>query len=1104
MISSMPWILLLMLLLLCRLTVTLSVEEFITHDPLELHKQSMEAYLNMRKDIPDLTMDHDSPFMERGKEYARKRHMLKGDEELTLSNDFAQIASSIDGSNNAIMRLPSIETTDQLLLSAVSNQALERGLAILPEQASAMAIQFSEEVGMGAISRAGGLVMGSDGGWLKFAESKLKKDNAMDHHSLLWEIGSDIVEKAHKEQGGFNVSREQELLDNMKEWFVKGGGQLRYVEPSITRENGWKMIAIEDIESEEAVITVPMKMIMCAQTARNVLIDRRGKYLGDELSETFAKNEILGMAIFVLHEYYKEINGKGSKWGPFLRTLGVRFLSTEVVNLLKGTSSMNQLRQWLKAADAFMWWSVGSSGPCTPTTNICNSKPNERHGDHRFNVHQIRWAYWMVKQNAVKVKHMTTGLEFIALVPFYNMVDKRMGKGGGVTFDRDGMVSIRAGHGHEEGMTVGVHPGNITDPEHFLRYYSIPKDDNPNSFIALNLPGTVPKGSKFHYCLKGSRREKRRDECSGSYKSEAMFWKSKVLEEWRKQLNLPPRLGNLRMWAMRLHMYGDGEEVDRIDTANKLIAGLPLPEDEMPAEEQLMLLGMAKTTDEASVIMYGDGERPIPQLYAAPDPDEDPEAQKYMENLAMMALQAQNAIFTGNTILNATREVLKETTAFFLHGVLPKGGLDQLDEFLMKKIGMLSHCGFENDMKVVKGNITAELMCAMRVHLMNETEMNVFCPENVKFWEDQCHSVEFMNFTAITESNEIAVIDAFRKSIDGLLSNYASTADDDKEILKSRTYDKNSISYNAVWYRLREKELLIATHDYLNDYEVAVRNGSVYFQLEEKAKERAAADVREMEHARFMEEIRERAKQRNPVATVAVDVGDGKPKVDLTLEEGRSVRDTVILFCRANNISDANVEVLEKALRSRIVNPAPLVLMLGVVIPTGDRMILAIPENANVTIEVNVFCARYNVSSTDKCEEIQKRVNDRLSVPFLRNVILVVPIDAPDSRKLQMVIRQGEQHDLRQYVADFFQLYYMSQDYVYGMVQEVMKRLPAPVLQLPVALSGKRKVFMTLAENDNGTAVVEAFCNFFELDENAKIQLLKHTRNGLAPGSLLL
>jgi hypothetical protein len=387
---------------------------------------------------------------------------------------------------------------------------------------------------------------------------------------------------------------------------------------------------------------------------------------------------------------------------------------------------------------------------------------------------------------------------------------------------------------------------------------------------------------------------------------------------------------------------------------------------------------------------------------------------------------------------------------------------------------------------------------------MNETEMNVFCPENVRFWEDQCHSVAFMNFTAITESNELAVIDAFRKSISGLLSNYASTVEEDREILASQKYEKSSISYNAVLYRLREKELLVATNDYFDQYEIAVKNGSVYFQLEEKARERAIADIREIEHNRFMEEIRERAKIRNSVATVAVDIGDGKTKVNLTLEEGRNLKDTVFLFCRTNNISESNVAVLEKALRSRIVNPAPLLLMLGVVISTGDRMILGIPENSNTTIEVNVFCARYNITSTDKCDEIQKRVNDRLNVSFLRNVILVIPIDAPDSRKLQMVIRQGEQHDLRQFVSDFFQLYHMSQEYVNGMVQEVSKRLPAPILQLPVALAGKRKVFMTLAESDNATAVVEGFCNFFELEENIRIQLMKHTRNGLAPGSLLL
>ena len=59
---------------------------------------------------------------------------------------------------------------------------------------------------------------------------------------------------------------------------------------------------------------------------------------------------------------------------------------------------------------------------------------------------------------------------------------------------------------------------------------------------------------------------------------------------------------------------------------------------------------------------------------------------------------------------------------------------------------MLAHCGVDKAMKIVhgdfshafflslnvSGNISKELMCAMRVHLMNESEMNVFCPAEAK------------------------------------------------------------------------------------------------------------------------------------------------------------------------------------------------------------------------------------------------------------------------------------------------------------------------------------------------------------------------------------
>jgi hypothetical protein len=157
------------------------------------------------------------------------------------------------------------------------------------------------------------------------------------------------------------------------------------------------------------------------------------------------------------------------------------------------------------------------------------------------------------------------------------------------------------------------------------------------------------------------------------------------------------------MWASRLHIFGDDmEETKRISAANALAAGLPVSTDVMSAEEQLMLLGLAQDNHEASLMITGRKESVAPQLYSAPDPGEDPEAQKAMEHLATLALQIQNVISSGNVILNATQAVINHTRAFFQHGILPAPGLDELDDFLLKKIGMILHCGYSNNMKVIR------------------------------------------------------------------------------------------------------------------------------------------------------------------------------------------------------------------------------------------------------------------------------------------------------------------------------------------------------------------------------------------------------------------
>ena len=133
-----------------------------------------------------------------------------------------------------------------------------------------------------------------------------------------------------------------------------------------------------------------------------------------------------------------------------------------------------------------------------------------------------------------------------------------------------------------------------------------------------------------------------------------------------------------------------------------------------------------------------------------------------------------------------------------------------------------------------------------------------------------------------------------------------------------------------------------------------------------------------------------------------------------------------------------------------------------------------------------------------------KRVEQRLVTSFVRRILLVVPIDAPDTRKLKLVIREGEQHDIVQIVQDFFELYHMPMESVNMMANEVAKRLPAVVTQVPVGINPRRSVTARFSMNDNITAVVEGFANFYELDSTMKIAIMQRARYNMAPGTFMV
>ena len=280
-------------------------------------------------------------------------------------------------------------------------------------------------------------------------------------------------------------------------------------------------------------------------------------------------------------------------------------------------------------------------------------------------------------------------------------------------------------------------------------------------------------------------------------------------------------------------------------------------------------------------------------------------------------------------------------------------------------------------MKITQDHITDELLCAMRVHLMNETEMHVFCPKDVRVWEENCHNVEFLNFTAISEVNELAMTGAFKNSLHRLLDSYVTTSQEDSDILEKQDEindrhggdndddrdDRNDrdekdsnggdggdkvsllgpVLTSVIRLRLREKKILLSALSFLDIHEKAIHNGTVPFQLNLKAQERIDANRREEERQKFLLEIQKRIAIRTHVAVIEVNLGENIPKVNLTLEEGQSLHDVVVQFCTLHKVGVSDMSVLENALGKRVVSPTPLDLMLGVVVPSGERKILGVP-----------------------------------------------------------------------------------------------------------------------------------------------------------------
>lgn len=102
------WLVVLSVLAVRNFALDAAVEEFHSHGPMEFHDLAINAFLEMKKVDPTISLGHDSPFLERATKHAIKRLARKPNEEFELKVTYCVYALVIIVPNNFLMNYPSL------------------------------------------------------------------------------------------------------------------------------------------------------------------------------------------------------------------------------------------------------------------------------------------------------------------------------------------------------------------------------------------------------------------------------------------------------------------------------------------------------------------------------------------------------------------------------------------------------------------------------------------------------------------------------------------------------------------------------------------------------------------------------------------------------------------------------------------------------------------------------------------------------------------------------------------------------------------------------------------------------------------------------------
>jgi hypothetical protein len=529
------------------------------------------------------------------------------------------------------------------------------------------------------------------------------------------------------------------------------------------------------------------------------------------------------------------------------------------------------------------------------------------------------------------------------------------------------------------------------------------------------------------------------------------------------------------------------------------VKGLPLSLDQASVEEQLMLLGYAKTEEEAALIAYGGRKKArdpnkAPQLYSALDPEEDERAKKAIEEMSDAMMQLQEAVAAAHTDPSVLR-VINQTKDFFLYGIQPKRGLDDVDKLMTRKRTMVEFCGNMTMHYIKPGNITTELMCATRIHIMNETELDVMCPmQDGAFWADEkkCEGGGFDWTLPISIHNENLTINAMEDTVKALQKGYKTTNEEDDNLLQMSSITK--VTRSAIAVRKREKELIESVLKYLADRRANLEN--LPHQIEAiREKERLRIQAKK-DLEIWKKKVQKEELAPKPVIEFPIDLGGGN-KPNFTVYEGQDLEQVAQFFAQTNGLTNAGLKSVIANAKKRVKKTARLEFFTSIVLAEGLKAGIRVFEGENVSIVVRRFCALHNLTDhqTNLTEiAVREKYEKRLN----RSVIISFPVTVPDGRSVNIDVRQGEQHDLVTHITDLTLAMKLNID-VMQLANVVHQRLKPVLVQIPIQMAGKRPLQLNYREGDKPKEMVDAFCEYYGIPTENTPQLLTGILRGIYP-----